>query len=232
MHFFQVLPHITPFEFENQANTGDSIQLNCYVNRGDLPVSISWSLNNKPITLHSGISMIPIGGRTSLLTIASLEAQHAGEYICTATNKAGSSSHSATLYINGTLFQPILLIVCAICLIYYVDLPFSVSPLIAPFDFIENTLNADDMASISCTVHKGDLPLNITWYLNGKLISNVDGISVVQTNKRISQLSIESVQANHAGNYTCITSNSVATATHTTFLHVNGTKIIYHNCSL
>lgn len=102
--FSAVLPYITPFDFESEANTGEGVQVSCYVSKGDLPVGIVWTLNGKPISLHSGISMIPIGGRTSLITISSVEADHAGEYQCTASNQAGSSSHSTTLFVNGIFF--------------------------------------------------------------------------------------------------------------------------------
>lgn len=78
------------------------------------------------------------------------------------------------------------------------------------------------MASVICTINKGDFPLNISWTLNGKPITSINGINVVKTNKRISQLSIESIQAKHAGRYICIASNAAGTATHTADLHVNG----------
>lgn len=66
-------------------------------------MQITWTLNDKMISSHGGISTIPIGTRTSLLTIASVEALHAGKFTCSAKNKAGTSSHSATLVINGTI---------------------------------------------------------------------------------------------------------------------------------
>lgn len=67
-------------------------------------MSISWNLEGRPVDQENGISMITIGGRTNLLTIASVQAEHAGEYTCRAENSAGIASHSATLYINGTFF--------------------------------------------------------------------------------------------------------------------------------
>lgn len=101
-YVFPVLPYITPFDFEGEANTGDSVQLTCYISKGDTPLHISWSLNGKPISSHGGISMIPIGGKTNLLTITSVQPEHAGNFTCTARNQAGVNTHNAVLYINGT----------------------------------------------------------------------------------------------------------------------------------
>lgn len=78
------------------------------------------------------------------------------------------------------------------------------------------------MSSVMCTVNKGDLPINISWTLNGRILDSADGVSIMQTNKRISQLSIDSASAEHTGNYTCIAQNLAGSASHTTSLHVNG----------
>ncbi|KAG8244652.1 hypothetical protein J6590_017597 [Homalodisca vitripennis] len=101
--YVNVLPHISPFGFEGKANSGDSVQLTCYVAKGDSPLSISWSFRDQPLSSHLGISTTKIGDRTSLLTISSVMAGHAGNYTCSATNRAGSANHSATLFVNGSL---------------------------------------------------------------------------------------------------------------------------------
>lgn len=98
-----MLPHITPFEFEGEANTGDSVQLNCYASKGDTPLTIEWMLNGGKVPLHSSISTIPIGDRTSLLTISSVQAEDAGQFTCLVSNRAGQATHSATLLVNGTI---------------------------------------------------------------------------------------------------------------------------------
>lgn len=95
-------------------------------------------------------------------------------------------------------------------------------PHVAPLEFSDNPINSDEMASVSCIVAKGDFPIDITWLLNSKIIDNYPGISIVKTNKRISQLNIDSVQAEHAGEYVCLAKNPAGVTSSSTILHVNG----------
>lgn len=96
------------------------------------------------------------------------------------------------------------------------------APQIVPFEFGEEKTNTDDMVSATCTVHKGDFPIDIYWTLNNITVDKIHGITIMRTNKRISQLSIDSVQADHAGEYTCHAKNSAGISSHSTVLHVNG----------
>lgn len=101
-----------------------------------------------------------------------------------------------------------------------------VAPQISPFNFGDETLNAGDAVSLTCTVNKGDFPLTIYWNFNGEEMNSNNGIIISRTGQRISVLSIESVQAIHKGNYTCIARNSAGTFDHTAFLSVNGSQFI------
>jgi hypothetical protein len=49
----------------------------------------------------SGIYVLKIGSKTSILTIESVRAYHGGNYTCTATNAAGLSQFTAHLAVNG-----------------------------------------------------------------------------------------------------------------------------------
>lgn len=75
----------------------------CAAVKGDLPLDIEWSLNSQPIKPdhHRDIVVRQSGQRASTLTIESVAARHAGTYSCSASNTAGSVSHSADLTING-----------------------------------------------------------------------------------------------------------------------------------
>lgn len=96
-----MLPHIHPFSFEEEANSGDSVQLTCHASKGDLPLTIKWLHNNKPILSHFGVITNKIGDRISLLTIPSVKDKNSGDYTCVAKNTGGESKFSAGLYVNG-----------------------------------------------------------------------------------------------------------------------------------
>lgn len=79
-----------------------------------------------------------------------------------------------------------------------------------------------DMVSASCTVSKGDLPMEIRWLHNGQRPISNNGISISRTNQRISILSIESAQDYHSGNYSCVAENAAGSVNYTASLWVNG----------
>lgn len=108
----------------------------------------------------------------------------------------------------------------------YIVLSFSsriaVPPQIGAFEFSDNPINSGDATSIFCTISKGDFPIDLIWTLNGRNIAKYDGITVMRTTKRVSQLNIDSVHAEHAGEYVCTAQNAAGNASHSTSLHVNG----------
>lgn len=67
--------------------------------------------------------------------------------------------------------------------------------------------------------------MEVTWSFNGRPISQVFGVTTNAVNKRLSTLSIDSVQAEHAGYYTCIAKNQAGSANYSAYLFVNGTNI-------
>lgn len=97
-----------------------------------------------------------------------------------------------------------------------------VLPQIVPFDFGDETINALDMVSASCTVNKGDLPINIYWKHNDRKIFSSDGVLISKTSQRMSVLTIESVRYRHSGNYTCGAENNGGFVQYTANLLVNG----------
>lgn len=96
-----------------------------------------------------------------------------------------------------------------------------VLPHILPFEFGE-PVDALNVASVTCSVLKGDAPIKFSWIFNGKKIYTNDGVLITSGGQRISLLSIDSVRSRHAGNYTCIAENLAGVVQHTSELFVNG----------
>ena len=93
-----------PFSFGTDIlNEGDFTQLSCAVTKGDLPLTISWSFHGHNLTSDLGIETSNMGSRASVLMIYSVGHKHRGSYTCTATNKAGKTSFTTNLNVNGSI---------------------------------------------------------------------------------------------------------------------------------
>lgn len=97
-----------------------------------------------------------------------------------------------------------------------------VVPQITPFDFGDESINFADSTSLTCSVHKGDLPINLSWLHNNISIGYMDGIVVSKVGKKSIFLNIDSVTDKHSGTYTCIAENKAGAASHSAILNVNG----------
>ncbi|KAK0078989.1 hypothetical protein PV325_001870 [Microctonus aethiopoides] len=194
-----VPPTVQQFSFTKlPMNAGEFANLQCIVPTGDLPLAIRWNYPGKEIGGSSGVIAKKVADRVSMLMISTITAKHAGDYICTAENAAGTSSYSTQLTVN-------------------------VAPQVLQFSFGDGPLNSEEMLSASCTIIKGDLPVNLTWTFNDQPINHHDrnDITIVNNNKRVSFLSIDSVSARHAGRYKCIATNAAGIDSHTAVLAVN-----------
>lgn len=98
------MPYIVPFEADESVFAGESVQLNCHVSKGDLPVDIKWHFHGFENTdsSHLGILTTKMTSRTSFLSIAAAGAGHSGTYTCVANNHAGAANHSTVLNVHGT----------------------------------------------------------------------------------------------------------------------------------
>lgn len=243
---FSVPPQILPFDFgEESVNSGDLASVSCSVHKGDLPINITWLHNNRSVNLVDGVLVSKAGKKVSTITIDSVQYYHSGTYTCLAVNNAGHAEFSAELRVNGMnilyvflntnpsndscinsfyswmLYSALYHVGLFIAIILFI---FIVSPQILPFDFGEESVNSGELASLTCSVHKGDLPMNITWYHNNKTIGYNDGILITKAGKKISTLSIDSVQEVHSGIYTCVAENQAGQSSFSADLHVNGTN--------
>lgn len=87
-------------------------------------------------------------------------------------------------------------------------------------------MNADELVTISCAVSKGDFPLELTWNFKGApILPGRSDVVVIDTSKRVKQITIEAVTARHAGEYTCVASNVAGSTSHSAVLQVNGTHL-------
>jgi hypothetical protein len=105
---FQVLPLIAPFTFgDEEMNIDESVSATCSVTKGDMPLKIWWTLQEDNqafsynLTTNDGIVVTRTSKKVNTLLIEALKARHRGNYTCFVQNKAGHTSHSAYLAING-----------------------------------------------------------------------------------------------------------------------------------
>ena len=97
------------------------------------------------------------------------------------------------------------------------------------FNFGDEELNLYDTVSATCTVSKGDLPIEIWWTvieaddpdLLDKILTTSDEVEI-RKNKKISVLSIDSVKARNRGNYTCHAKNKAGETSVSAQLAING----------
>lgn len=97
-----MLPFIKPFEFDEPASAGDTVQLTCHVTKGDMPINIDWYFDGKPLNPNSGVMTSNIGHRAKFLAISTVRQHHRGRYTCVATNPAGTAFFAADLHVNGS----------------------------------------------------------------------------------------------------------------------------------
>ena len=100
----------------------------------------------------------------------------------------------------------------------------TVVPRIVPFEFSigEEPVTSGEPVAVQCGVSEGDMPITFRWSFHGQELSSQMGISTSRINSRMSLLSIDSIAAGHAGNYTCTAQNSAGQANYTAALLVQG----------
>lgn len=99
-----VAPVILPFSYDELVNVGDALELFCSIVKGDKPISIKWTFERaNAIGGHTQLPSKRLTDTASMLSILAASAKHTGNYTCTATNRAGSVSHTTSITVNGTL---------------------------------------------------------------------------------------------------------------------------------
>ncbi|XP_020284773.1 Down syndrome cell adhesion molecule-like protein Dscam2 isoform X2 [Pseudomyrmex gracilis] len=183
---------------------GETLRVTCPV--AGYPIdTIVWERDTRVLPINRKQKVFPNG----TLIIENVERMSdQATYTCVARNAQGYSA-------RGTL-----------------EVQVMVAPQLAPFAFGDEAANAGEMATVQCAVIKGDLPIDLAWSFNGRVIEIANGafnehnydnsdIVINRSSKRASTLTIESVAARHAGEYSCTASNTAGTATHSSVLSVN-----------
>lgn len=95
-----------PFTFGGESfNKGESTGVSCMIVKGDLPITIKWTLNDIPISSNSNdITIVKLSAKTSVLNIAAVDQEHRGIVKCIAENPAGIAEFASELHVNGEQF--------------------------------------------------------------------------------------------------------------------------------
>ena len=91
-----------------------------------------------------------------------------------------------------------------------------------PFSFGQGTMTSGEPITVQCNVVHGDLPMTLRWMFHGRELSSQMGVTTFRLNPRVSLLSIDSVAAAHAGDYTCTAQNAAGSDNQTASLFVQG----------
>ncbi|XP_017767409.1 PREDICTED: Down syndrome cell adhesion molecule-like protein Dscam2 isoform X2 [Eufriesea mexicana] len=172
---------------------GETLRVTCPV--AGYPIeSIVWERDTRVLPSNRKQKVFPNG----TLIIENVERMSdQATYTCVARNAQGYSA-------RGTL-----------------EVQVMVAPEIAPFVISEKPANWGDTVTATCTMLKGDSPIQIEWALNGEPISHDYSDISIATSRRVSLLTIDAVTASHAGEYTCVASNAAGGTSFTATLAVN-----------
>ncbi|XP_030386436.1 Down syndrome cell adhesion molecule-like protein Dscam2 isoform X2 [Scaptodrosophila lebanonensis] len=96
-----VPPKLSPFQTSIlQLNMGDRASLTCSVVKGDLPLTINWRKDNRPIDATQHMSVKQVDQYNSILVIENLGSDHTGNYSCVVRNSAAEVENSQALLVN------------------------------------------------------------------------------------------------------------------------------------
>ncbi|XP_040566562.1 cell adhesion molecule Dscam1 isoform X3 [Lepeophtheirus salmonis] len=150
---------------------------------------IVWSKEGRELR---GPRPTPLSNGT--LLIQKVEASDATTYICVVQNRVGQRAQGK------------------------IHLLAIKAPKIAPFHFAPD-LKEDDRAQVVCSITSGDLPIQISWEKDGKVLEPDSNIQI-QNNVFGSSLLFFRLKAQHSGFYKCIASNAAETTNFTSQLVV------------
>lgn len=103
---------------------------------------------------------------------------------------------------------------------------FAAPPKVLPFVIPKNLL-VGERVNILCSAASGSKPLTFTWFKDDNVLRREGSVRVVDSSD-YSTLNIEDLKLDHAGNYTCVVSNTGGTVSYSDALQVKG-KLFLHS---
>ncbi|XP_076173879.1 Down syndrome cell adhesion molecule 1 isoform X18 [Ptiloglossa arizonensis] len=173
---------------------GETLRVTCPV--AGYPIeSIVWERDTRVLPINRKQKVFP-NGTLIIENVERLSDQ--ATYTCVARNAQGYSA-------RGTL-----------------EVQVMVAPQIFPFTFGDEPVNSGEAISATCSILKGDFPMDIAWAFNGVPIDaeSTDQYTITKS-KRLSVLAIDAVAGRHVGEYTCTVSNRAGASSHAAALAVN-----------
>ncbi|XP_050422092.1 cell adhesion molecule Dscam2-like [Adelges cooleyi] len=168
----------------------DDAYLQCPV-AGYPIVRTAWQKDMVSIPNHSRHILFDNG---TLLVRSTQDITDSGHYVCTKINEKGQSA-TGNLYLR--IMKP---------------------PVVTPFQFTKD-LQESERAQVSCTIKSGDLPMEFVWRKDNRVLTTDNEIEL-QNFKFSSTLLFSNLKPHHAGVYTCIVSNSVASSNYSALLNI------------
>ncbi|XP_066139979.1 cell adhesion molecule Dscam2 isoform X2 [Euwallacea fornicatus] len=95
-----VPPIIEPFHFQEGLSEGMRTRTVCGVSAGDPPLTVTWLKDGRPLAPELGVNVTSLDGFSSLLSVASLDSRHSGDFTCVASNPAAEVRFTAKLQVK------------------------------------------------------------------------------------------------------------------------------------
>ncbi|KAG8187812.1 hypothetical protein JTE90_001187 [Oedothorax gibbosus] len=181
---------------DKETVVGDDLSIECVAKGYPTPV-VTWKIYDKEnIKKYSIDQRSPrIETTNGILKISSATKEDEGNYVCEASNDIGEGiTHTVLVSVLG-------------------------SPRIQPFIFPEK-LTEGQKTKVLCSVVDGLGPFKFHWYKNNQHVQSTSHITI-QNHDDYSVIFINSLETDHAGNYSCMVTSSLGKDSFSAQLLVN-----------
>ncbi|XP_077544848.1 cell adhesion molecule Dscam2-like [Haemaphysalis longicornis] len=198
-------PEIQPFFFSKNSALGQRASVGCLVIGGTAPFRFHWEQNGRAIVNSASKYAKTKSEDLATVIIEKVGAEDVGNYTCFVTNAFGTDSYTALLVVEG-------------------------EPEVMPFAFSKMGKGMGKMmekrSSVTCVVSSGQAPFHFTWFRDGMTLGSDKRTAIKTATDNILVMTIERLEAEDLGNYTCVVSNDFGTGSHTAALSVENSPQI------